>query len=160
SPASIAVTVLPASTPEVFTAVGTVWGVSLPLPILPREPLPQQYAAPSAIAQAWSLPALMAVIVFPLSAPVASTAIGARVLFSMPTAPLPSCPMPPLPQQYATPSAMAQVNTTPELMALICALCAVADVVRSSRNSSPAAPVATDGVIALDGAAPMLRRTM
>ena len=52
-PALIAVTVLPASTPAMSTATGTLELVVLLFPNCPKPLLPQQYAFPSATAHVW-----------------------------------------------------------------------------------------------------------
>ena len=57
-PAEICLIVLPARTPEVLTATGTLELVVELLPSLPPEPFPQQYALLSeAMAQVYRLPA-------------------------------------------------------------------------------------------------------
>ena len=75
-PALIAVTVLPASGPAVFTATGVFESVVLLLPSCPLPLEPQQYALPSATAHEWYSPAVMAVTILLASGPDVFTATG------------------------------------------------------------------------------------
>ena len=74
----MAVNVLPASTPEVSTATGTNEGPELGGAADDPQPLkPQQYALPSVSrAHVFAAPTVMAVNLFPDSAPEVSTATG------------------------------------------------------------------------------------
>ena len=75
--ADICLIVLPANTPVVLTATGTLELVVELLPSLPLEPFPQQYALSSeAMAQVYELPTDICLIVFPANTPVVLTATG------------------------------------------------------------------------------------
>ena len=101
------VTVLPLSTPAVFTATGTRLRVVELFPSCPWLLYPQQYVAPEATTHVDPLPeavvesvADICVTVLPLSTPAVLTATGTLLcvveLF-------PSCPWLLYPQQYAAP---------------------------------------------------------
>ena len=86
----MATTVLPASTPLVFTATGTELGVVLPSPSWPKVLNPHAATVPSEhSARLWTLPAATSTTVLPESTPLASTATGTRLGVLLP---LPSWP--------------------------------------------------------------------
>src|SRR5690606_783136 len=83
-----------------------------PLPSWPRKLPPQQYVTPSATAQAWLLPAAMAVTPVSVPVPVGSlTGTGRGWL--PPMLPVPSLPEGVLPQQWASPSTVTAQATWP-----------------------------------------------
>jgi hypothetical protein len=110
APTSIVVNIFPASTPEVSTGTGIADETVELFPSFPNWLLPQQYAAPLAIAQTEELSTEISVIVLPDKYPLVLTATGVA---EFAVDPFPNCPAPLFPQQYAAPSAIAHTVEYP-----------------------------------------------
>src|SRR5690606_33773453 len=116
TPASSAVTVLPAMPPDAdHTGPGLDRSIVVPSPTCPEGFPPQQYGLPSASTQVWTAPAVMVVICLPASTPDVLTGVGAPRSMVVPS---PSCPSLFSPQQYGVPSASTQVWSPPAATAV------------------------------------------
>src|SRR5436190_1320159 len=99
-----------------MTSAGRWLSAPWPLPSCPARPAPQQYAAPSDVRpQVWVAPAATGSKLSPPATITGLVSDGSVVV------PLPICPLPFEPQQYAAPpAATAQVWARPAVMERNC----------------------------------------